>query len=498
MGTVSQRRPASVPPRQLVLPLSGLQPPPLHEGRVPRQDRVFVNRNLRLSTIEWLGFDMDYTLAIYNQAAMDRLSVELTIEHMVRRGYPDYLKRLRYDIRFPIRGLLIDKRHGHILKMDRFKGIQKGYHGLTRLPREQLIELYHHTRVRPGTSRYHWIDTLFGLSEVTSYAAIVDAMEKRGVRLDYARVFQDVRDSIDEAHREGEVYAEVTANLERYLWPDPELARTLHKFRSAGKRLFLLTNSPWHYTEQVMTFLLGSALPEYHGWRNYFDIVLVAAQKPSWFKDGRPFMERDGDVLRNVESSLERGKVYEGGNLREFERLTQVRGSSVLYVGDHIYGDILRSKKESAWHTAMIIQELDAELNAYATSSSDIGHLLRLDETRERLEDELRFYQQRYKDASRTPANGTAKEKVRLKHAIDTLRSQLRGMDSEQQEVAERVDLNFHPYWGSLLKEGNEMSSFGVQVESYADVYMRRVSCLSHYSPQQFFRSPHDLMPHEL
>jgi hypothetical protein len=27
---------------------------------------------------------------------------------------------------------------------------------------------------------------------------------------------------------------------------------------------------------------------------------------------------------------------------------------------------------------------------------------------------------------------------------------------------------------------------------------MRRVSCLKAYSPQQYFRSPYDLMPHEL
>jgi hypothetical protein len=62
----------------------------------------------------------------------------------------------------------------------------------------------------------------------------------------------------------------------------------------------------------------------------------------------------------------------------------------------------------------------------------------------------------------------------------------------------ERVERTVHPYWGSLLKEENEMSGFGLQVSLYADVYARRVSCLGAYSPQQFFRSPHDLMPHEL
>ena len=36
------------------------------------------------------------------------------------------------------------------------------------------------------------------------------------------------------------------------------------------------------------------------------------------------------------------------------------------------------------------------------------------------------------------------------------------------------------------------------QVDLYADIYTRRVSCLRAYSPQQYFHSPYDLMPHEL
>ncbi|HEV3030532.1 MAG TPA: 5'-nucleotidase domain-containing protein, partial [Polyangia bacterium] len=38
---------------------------------IPREHRVFVNRNLRLDKIELVGFDMDYTLALYNQARIE-------------------------------------------------------------------------------------------------------------------------------------------------------------------------------------------------------------------------------------------------------------------------------------------------------------------------------------------------------------------------------------------------------------------------------------------
>ena len=492
--------------KQLLLPLPGMGALPAPNARIPRADRVFVNRNLRMSTIEWLGFDMDYTLAIYNQQEMDSLSIELTVAHMIQRGYPSYLKKLRYDARFPIRGLLIDKRFGHVLKMDRHKVVLKGYHGLERIDRERLTELYHHKRIRPHTARYHWIDTLFALSEVASYAAIVDALEKRGESPDYDRVFSDVRSSIDEAHRNGSVYSVVTNDLPRFVNRDPDLARALHKFRSAGKKLFLLTNSPWSYTNLMMTFLLGAAMPEYPSWQHYFDAVIVSAQKPLWFQEGRPLMQRDGEVLRHVKAPLERFHVYEGGNLREFERLMNLRGSSVLYVGDHIYGDILRSKKESSWRTAMIIQELDDELAAHESCRVDISRLRELDDDREKLEDELRFYQAHFKELSRE-ANGSngnngngdrSAERSRVKRALERVRAELRAIDKEHVHLVERVDRTFHPYWGSLLKEEHEMSMFGLQVELYSDIYTRRVSCFSAYSPQQFYRSPHDLMPHEL
>ena len=461
---------------------------------------MFVNRNLRMSTIEWVGFDMDYTLAIYNQQAMDTLSVDLTVERLIRRGYPRYLRRLTYDTRFPIRGLLIDKKHGHVLKMDRHKVVLKGYHGQTRLSREQLLELYHHKRIRPQTARYHWIDTLFALSEVTAFAAIIAALEQNGDQVDYDKLFVDVRAAIDEAHRDGTVYKHVTGNLARYVDRDPALARTLHKLRSAGKRLFVLTNSPAGYTNQMMEFLLGDAMPEYPSWQNYFDVSICAAQKPLWFENGQPFMQLDGNVLRPAKH-LERGTLYEGGNLRDFERMTGCVPSSVLYVGDHIYGDILRSKKESSWRTLLILQELDAEIAALESCFTEMTRGRELYESRAQLEDELRFYQARYKVLSKG-ANGSAveldAERSRVKKAIDRIRAAMRRLDQEHSGLVERVDAAFHPYWGSLLKEEHEMSSFGHQVNLYADIYTRRVSCLAAYSPTQFFRSPHDLMAHEI
>jgi len=508
----------SVNPQQLSLPIEEF-PPRAHAPGIPRQRRIFCNRNLRMASIAWVGFDMDYTLAVYNQQEIDELSIKATIEKLVARGYPDFVRTIPYSTAFPVRGLLIDKRFGNVLKMNRYKFVTKGYHGLRELAKDELRELYHSKKIRPATPRYHWIDTLYALSEAALYAALVEAMEQRGLAMDYARAFTDIRESIDEAHRDGTIVETLAAHFPRFVNKDRELASTLHKLRSSGKKLFLLTNSRWAYTDKMMTYLLDGQMSEYPHWRNYFDIVIVAATKPAFFQENRPLMERRGEDLRPAAFPLERGIVYEGGNLVDLERALGAAGDQILYVGDHIYGDILRSKKESAWRTAMIIQELEGEVLAHDSCSEDFARADELEDARDRLEDELRFYQTRFRELSRridhpaahghASAHGRAgtngldaaqaeSERIRIKRAIERVRGRLRHSDAELETIERRTDRRFHPFWGSLLKDENEESIFGAQVEEYACLYTSRVSNFLYYSPQQYFRSPRDEMAHEL
>jgi 5'-nucleotidase len=66
------------------------------------------------------------------------------------------------------------------------------------------------------------------------------------------------------------------------------------------------------------------------------------------------------------------------GNCQVFSKLIGSRGKDVLYVGDHIFGDIIKSKKERAWHTFLIIPELLKELTVWHEKRellSEIEHL---------------------------------------------------------------------------------------------------------------------------
>jgi hypothetical protein len=61
----------------------------------------------------------------------------------------------------------------------------------------------------------------------------------------------------------------------------------------------------------------------------------------------------------------------------------------VLYVGDHIYGDILRSKKTLGWRTMLVVPELETELEIQAVSVGVGTELRTLRQQRDGLEDQI-------------------------------------------------------------------------------------------------------------
>jgi 5'-nucleotidase len=492
-------------PRQLLL-LSDVAGP--LEVQPPRVRRIYCNRNLRLDQIQLVGFDMDYTLAVYKQAELDRLSIEATARKLVQRGYPESLCTMSYRTHFPIRGLLVDRKLGNVLKTDRYRYVKKAYHGTRELTSEERRQTYQQRPVRPDPRRFHSIDSLFALSEVTVYAAAVDELDRPFTHVDYAKLFDDVRASIDEAHRDGSIKEIITADIGRYIERDPDLAATLHMLRSAGKRLFLLTNSEPQYTDAVMSHLLGCELNEYRSWKSYFDMIITSALKPTFFMRDAPFEELapNGQMQLQKVREFHRGRIYVGGSQTEFEKLTGVPSDRVLYVGDHIFGDVLRAKKTSQWRTLMIIQELTDELSAMERLSGDIAKVDRLEQRLSILHEGLRERQSMQKGVQKLiDANGLSPERrveleaarARLKRSIDRLRVQAKSVDAEHCALEREIEHAFHPFWGSALKAESEPSSFGEQVERYACLYTDRVTNLLGYTAGHYFRGPRHRMAHE-
>jgi HAD superfamily 5'-nucleotidase-like hydrolase len=360
-----------------------------HHREVPRTRQIFVNRNLRMDKIEAVGFDMDYTLAMYHLQQLETLAFRMTLARMISTlGYPAVIGTLQYDAEFVIRGLVVDKLHGNIFKMDRHNHVGRCYHGRRPVPEEELRRLYRGEKVHLSAPRFAWIDTLFALPEACLFAEVIELLEGQGGKVDYTKLFDDIRESIDTVHRDGSLKAEVKKDLGRYVLRDPELGPSLHKLRSGGKKLFLLTNSLFDYTDEVMRYVLDGQLGEYPSWRNYFDVVVTGAAKPAFFSERRPMFLLGPDGARSGEATtLERGRAYEGGDLGTFERLWGISGERILYVGDHIYGDILRSKKSSRGRTCVVGEERERELAWIERNQEVLAELARLEQLRVRVED---------------------------------------------------------------------------------------------------------------
>ncbi len=146
---------------------------------------------------------------------------------------------------------------------------------------------------------------------------------------------------------------------------------------------------------------------------------------------------------------------------------------------------------------------------AHESCRADLARSEELEDLHERLEDDLRYSPAKFKDLTRqiehakTKPNGVPladldAERGRTKRAVERIRGRLKEVSAEITEIEKASDACFHAFWGSLLKEGNEQSSFGAQVEEYACLYTSRVSDFLLYSPQQHYRSPRDEMAHEL
>ena len=218
--------------------------------------------------------------------------------------------------------------------------------------------------------------------------------------------------------------------------------------------------------------------------------------------------------MARVKAVLRRREVPAGGNVVDFEQLAGAAGDRILYIGDHIYGDMLRAKKSSVWRTAMILQELEEELVQAERHKDQILKLETLERQCNRLDSEITYQQQMLKSLQKLETKPAHEDgdgdplvhahttvesaKREAKRRLDELRATLRASADEIEQIEKELDRAFNPYWGEIFREGVENSRFGEQVEDYACVYTSRVSNFLAYSPLRYFRSPRDHMPHEL
>ncbi|XP_032580115.1 cytosolic purine 5'-nucleotidase isoform X4 [Drosophila sechellia] len=454
--------------------------------------RVFVNRSLHLENIKYYGFDMDYTLAEYKSPQYEQLGFNLVKERLVFMGYPKEILQFEYDPTFPVRGLWFDTLYGNLLKVDAYGNILVCVHGFEFIKHHQVYELYPNKFLKLDESRVYVLNTLFNLPETYLLACLVDFLTnssdfvrvERGIKagdllFTYKSIFQDVRRAVDWVHSDGDLKRRTTQNMAHYVKKDERLPTVLSRIRESGAKLFMLTNSDYTYTNEIMTYLFdfphGATPDEPHrDWKTYFDVIVVDARKPLFFDEGT--------VLRQVDTKtgslkigthvgpLQPGQVYSGGSCELFTKFINAKGKDVLYVGDHIFGDILKSKKIRGWRTFLIVPELVRELHVWTDECQLFAELQNLDIKLGDL----------YRDLDSS---------AKVKPDISQLRTCIR-------DVTHKMDMSYG-MMGSLFRSGSRQTFFSSQVVRYADVYAATLLNLIYYPFSYMFRAPAMLLPHE-
>lgn len=238
-------------------------------------------------------------------------------------------------------------------------------------------------------------------------------------------------------------------------------------------------------------------------WTDYFDLIIVGGNKPSFLVDtgSSPLFRVDpaspGGNLHNIEADipttseiprfLAEGKVFQGGNAPALHKLLGLTsGDRLLYVGDHMYADIVRSKRTLGWRTCLIIHELTAEVSSYKMMTTELreyGQLMRQKTMREGI-------------IGLRPEGDEQSEQAAF--ALDAmLATELQSLRAKIKQLESRLDRLCHPRWGALFRAGSQQSSLGHQVTDYACLYTSRPSNLGMMSPLRPFRPNPGRLPHD-
>lgn len=116
-----------------------------------------------------------------------------------------------------------------------------------------------------------------------------------------------------------------------------------------------------------------------------------------------------------------------------------------MYTGDHIFADIIISKKKHGWRTLLVVPELRKELHVWNEVQPIYQRLLKLEYIKSEIYRSMDYSAKSQPDTT-------------------LIRKQMR-------DALEELNNVYNKWFGSLFRSGLKLSFFGMQVQRYADLY---------------------------
>ncbi len=452
--------------------------------------KIFINRILNMKKIHVIGFDMDHTLVRYHTQNFESFAYYEAIKKLVSvKKYPEEILNLKFDFNLAIQGLVIDKTYGNLLKVSRFGKVKMASHGSSSLSHSVQKSLYGNKVIDLNEGHIQSLDTSFSISNGVLYSQLVELKKTCPEIPHYDILASDIRDAIDLSHKDGSLKSEVKENIDRYIIRDPDLPELLEFYKSSGKRLIIITNSDYPYTKLLLDYAINPFLKEHKSWDELFEITITLSSKPNFFYHPNHFLKVDPEtaLMSNISGKVSKG-IYQGGWAGKLQEDLGCDEEQILYLGDHIYGDVVALKKTFNWRTALVLHPLEEEIDSIIKGKDVQKQIDELMAEKEKLEkglsvSEVRSYHQNFSAEQRTEISNNREELDKINEKISSLLVKYRSF--------------FNAQWGEIMRAGQEESRFADQVEKYACIYMTNISDLLENSPRSYFRPTRRVLPHE-
>jgi 5'-nucleotidase len=135
-------------------------------------------------------------------------------------------------------------------------------------------------------TRFFMMNTLFNLVDACLFSDLVVFFEKqRGstgqdlkadgvysseMDISFTNLFNDIRTAVDTIHGNGELKNKTIEMIDQLVERSPKLSLLLDRLEKGGKKVFLLTNSGFSYTDKLMSVMLNGFNEEKPNWKDYF------------------------------------------------------------------------------------------------------------------------------------------------------------------------------------------------------------------------------------
>lgn len=435
-------------------------------------DKIHVNYRTALKNITGFGFDLDDTILVYKPKAFE-LRYKLVSKILAKRDPRfSFLLEQEYDPLFMIRGLVIDKKLGTILKLNLRKQVDIAMRGKTKLSLDEKDSIYHSPitldETYNGRPRYKVLDSFNYVVDAFIYSSIIEQYKNYYSLVEHDRnfiLFNELHKAVESIHDpDSRLFLnEVMKNFEDYISTDQDCGRLKHllkKIRSYKKKTFLITNSGESYTIHVLKYLIGENFCE------YFDEIIVDAMKPKFFTSEERFLKGNNDFIRRCGSFAEL-----------LSKHPDISPNTFIYIGDHFKGDVLAGNRKRGILPVAIVPEISKDIEIEPEHSIINSNICELGA---RI-DSLKLEMENVSDLS--------VQKI-FAEAIEARKKEIIELKKKRFKISNK-------YWGSPFICGSESTLFADQIKTYTNFYISHLLALENLDfekkllPKYIEKMPH-------